>query len=278
VIDTVNHWRTLVGLQPLNVDPRIADAAQHHAEYLALTPQRSCWPNPHEEVMTCSAFSGKTMADRMQSAGYPSSIASEVINWETDATKVVDGWLWTVYHRQPLFDYRLISVGSAHAEGSMNGAATTHNVLDLGSPPNTSPQKQRGPIVFPIPGQTNVPPTFRGDLEGPTPPAPAGARSWQPGQESGTVVSMHFSTDRWSISEHHLYSTDNQTCNELAHTFASRANDPNLNRGTPSNDVFLYADAPLQPESDYVAWVSGTVNGEPFSRTWQFRTGQKSTQ
>ncbi len=268
-----NHWRTAAGLAPLNGDAQIQAAATAHAQYLQNTPQASCWPNPHQEVMTCGGFTGVNMGDRMTTAGYQWSRASEVINWESDAEHAIDGWMWTVYHRQSFLDYRMVDTGYAYRDGQFGGRPATHNVMDFGLPRSSSPQAPAGPVVFPVPGLTNVPRSFRGDLEGPTPPAPGGgATAWPRGVSSGTVVSMHFPGNNWTITDHHLFSAADSACTEVAHTYISKDNDPNLNRGTPSNDVFLYANEPLAAATEYVVSMSGTWNGQEFTRTWAFTT------
>lgn len=267
-----NHWRTAAGLGAQNGNAQIQAAANSHAQYLANTPQATCWPSPHQEVMTCSGFSGASMADRMTAAGYQWMRASEVINWEGDATAAIDGWIWTVYHRQPFMDYRLPDTGYGYSNGTLGGQAVVNNVMDFGLPRGGSPAAPAGPIVFPVPGLTGVPTSFRGDLEGPTPPAPGGTGPWPRGVSSGTVISMHFPGDTWTVTEHHLFSNPTNACSEVPVTYISRANDPNLNRGTPSNDVFMYANQPLTGATEYVAWMAGTYNGADFSRTWAFTT------
>jgi uncharacterized protein YkwD len=268
-----NHWRTAAGLAPLNGNAQIQQAATAHASYLATDDQQTCWPNPHQESSSCAGYTGTNMGDRMTSAGYEWTRASEVINWEDSANAAVDGWIWTVYHRQSFMDYRMLDTGYAYHDGTFGGRPATHNVMDFGAPRSGDAHAPNGPVVFPVPGLTGVPAAFRGDLEGPTPPAPGGGTgAWPRGVSSGTVVSMHFPGDAWTVTEHHLFSTANGACTEVEHTYISKDNDPNLNRGTPSNDVFLYANEPLAAATEYVASISGTWNGQAFTRTWAFTT------
>lgn len=267
-----NRWRTAAGLTPFNAHAQIEQAASAHARFMATTPQATCWPNPHNENQAgCDGFTGRTMGDRMTAAGYSWSRASEVINWEPEPERAVDGWIWTVYHRQPFMDWRLTEVGYGRASGPFGGRTAQHNVMDFGTPRGAQGTAPAEPVVFPVPGQTDVPPAFRGDLEGPTPPAPGGAATWPRGVASGTVISVHFPNSNWNITSHRLLRADGGTCTEVEHTFVTRATDRNL-ANTMSNDVFLYANQPLSPQAEYVVRVEGTFNGASWSRTWAFTT------
>lgn len=267
-----NHWRTAAGLAPFAANAEIEQASTAHSTYLATTPQATCWANPHVEVATCTGFTGAQMINRMQSAGYSAQRASEVINWEATPEQAIDGWIWTVYHRQPFMDYRYTETGYGRVNGPFGSRSAFHNTMDFGARqggPAAMPQAQ--PAVFPVPGQTNVPPAFRGDFEGPTPPAPASTGRWP----SGTVVSVHFPNAMWTITAHRLFQSNPAagTCTEVAHTFVSKDNDPNLNRGgSAANDVFLYGDTALSAGTEYVVQVEGTFNNAPYARTWAFTT------
>jgi hypothetical protein len=269
-----NRWRTAAGLSPFNASAQIEQAATAHARFMATTPQAQCWPNPHNENQGpgCDGFTGRSMADRMTAAGYSWSRASEVIDWEATPETAVDGWIWTVYHRQPFMDWHLVDVGYGREEGPFGGRPAQHNVMDFGTPQgDDSARAPRHPVVFPVPGQVDVPPAFRGDLEGPTPPGPGGG-AWPRGVSSGTVVSVHFPHNRWNISSHRLLRVSGGMCEEVPHTFISHENDDNLNRGTPSNDVFLYANQPLDSQVEYVVRLEGTFDGFAWNRTWAFTT------
>lgn len=211
----------------------------------------------------------------MTAAGYNWSRAAEVINWESDVDRAIDGWIWTVYHRQPFMDWRLVEIGYGREQGLLNGRTVYHNVMDFGAPRSGSmAQAPSAPVVFPVPGQSDVPPAFRGDLEGPTPPAPGGSGGpWPRGVASGTVISVHFPVSDWQVTAHRLFVHNGAACTEVPHTFVSKENDPNLNRGgMGANDVFMYANEPLAARTEYVVQVEGTVNGAPWSRTWAFTT------
>jgi uncharacterized protein YkwD len=267
-----NRWRTAAGLAPLDGTPEIDRAATAHAQFMATNPS-SCWPGAHSQNSAgCMNFTGRDPGARMTAAGYAWSTYGEVIDWANTPERAVDEWIWTVYHRKPFLRWEYLHVGYGRVFGPFNGGMSFHNVMDFGTPRSGArPTPPTTFAVFPVPGQMDVPPGFRGDLEGPTPPAPGMMGPWPRGVSSGTVVSAHFVDGSFDVSEHELYRSvpERNECEIVAHTFISKANDANLRN---ASDIFLYANEALQPRTEYVARLRGTVQGAPFERTWAFTT------
>ncbi len=267
-----NYWRTAAGLPPVNADERLEQAATAHSTFMSQNPS-SCWPGAHfENAGSCMGYTGRSPADRVTATGYRLSASSEVINWEPTPQRAIDGWIWTVYHRAPFQDPSYSEVGFAAVAGRPGDSRRFHNTMEFARPAGGSAQPQTDVSVFPPPGTTGAPTYFQGNLEGPTPPTPATGR-WP----SGTVISLMFHTNTFTITSHKLY--DGQ-CQEVAHsTFrSSRLGDgvvadsqPDAQNGNP-RFVFLYGDARLQTNTQYTVEVRGTVNGEAWSRVWAFTT------
>lgn len=273
-LERANRWRTGAGLPPFAAAPEIEQAASAHATFIATNPRSSCWSeSSHREVMAagCDGFTGVRVSDRLTTAGYRWTAAGEVIGWVNGPADAVDDWIWTVYHRQPFLDFSYVETGFGRARGPLSGFGDTfHNVMEFGRRRGTDPAEGPAYVVFPLPGQTDVPAGFRGDLEGPEPPAPMGASSWPSGYESGTVVSVHFRAEGFNVTQHQLFSRASGRCTELAHTFLSPMSDTNL---SADQDVFMYADVKLAPSTEHVARVRGTLgDGTEFERIWAFTT------
>jgi hypothetical protein len=217
-------------------------------------------------------FTGRDPGARLTAAGYAWRAYSEVIDWEDTPARAVDGWIWTVYHRKPFFRWEFVHVGYGRANGPYNGRTAFHNVMDLAAPRSGRTGTRHATFaVFPVPGQTDVPTGFRGDLEGPSPPAPGTLGAWPRGWSSGTVISAHFNDSNFTITSHELFKSDpaGNRCDPVEHTMISAANDMNL-RNSP--DVFLYANAELSAQTEYVVRLRGTLGGENFERIWAFTT------
>jgi hypothetical protein len=261
-----NHWRTAAGLAAFNANARLLQSAQAHANFMAQNDQQQCWPDPHGEIPGCRGFTGADLGAREMAAGYSYQSAFEVIDWESSVDAAVDRWLWSVYHRLPFLDHTLLEMGYGGSAGGMG----VNNVVDFGTA-SGSPRAPKILPVFPVPGDTGVPTGFRGDLEGPTPPGPGDLGAWPPGKTSGQVISMHFTGGNWQVDAHHLYSHSGAACTEVAHTYIDKNDDPTLGDFS-SNDVFLYANDELHAGTEYVVVISGMFQGQPFTRSWAFKT------
>ena len=248
-----NHWRTAAGLPAFNANVQINTAAQNHAHFMATTPD-DCHAGAHNEEMsysggTCAGFTGQWPWDRMNAAGFEGSAYAEVIDWETGANDAVDGWIWTVYHREAFMDVSYNVLGY--------GTESDNNVMDFGRQGGSSNSGE--PALFPVPGQTGVKPDFNGLYEGPRPPTPDDG-DWP----SGTVVSVSFPSDM-TITSHAIYDAD---CNPVAHSAHSPADDANAGDGF----FYMYADDPLASHTTYTAEVHAMVGGTPWSAVWSFTT------
>lgn len=267
-----NYWRTAAGVPAIHANAQLEQAAMAHSTFMA-TNASSCWPGAHfENAGACMGYTGRTPGDRLAAAGYRLSASGEVINWEATPQRAIDGWIWTVYHRTPFQDPSYTETGFAAAPGRPGDPRRFHNTMEFARPQGTSAPSLNDVSVFPPPGTTNVPTAFQGNLEGPTPPLPA-TGMWP----SGTVISLMFPTNEFTIESHKLY---DGACTEVPHsTFRSaRLADTAVAdaRGDMNNSnprfVFLYGDTRLRGNTQYTVEVRGTVNGEPWSRVWAFTT------
>ncbi len=267
-----NYWRTAAGLAPLNANAQLEQAAMAHSTFMA-SNAASCWPGAHfENQAGCNGFTGRAPIDRVNATGYRASAEGEVINWEATVPRAIDGWIWTVYHRTPFQDPTFTETGFAAAPGMPGDSRRFHTTMEFARPQGASSSALTDVSVFPPPGTTGVPTAFQGNLEGPTPPTPATGR-WP----SGTVISLMFPTNEFTIETHKLY--DGQ-CQEVAHsTFrSSRAAastvadaQPDTNNSNP-RFVFLYGDVRLTTNTQYTVEMRGTLNGAAWSRVWAFTT------
>lgn len=269
-LQRTNHWRSAAGLQPINFNEQIEQAAAAHAHLMATTPQGTCWPGVHNEVVgpQCPGSTGADPGARMSAAGYSWRGYGEVINWEQTPAGSIDGWMWTVYHRQPFMSALYPEAGWAREQGGSLGMNT---VMDFGVPrTGATPPAPTQPWIFPPPGQTGVPTRFAGWTEGPTPPAPVSLGAWPRNVFSGPVLSVHFPNTNFAIREAHLYVAS--SCAPLEFTQLSYMNDANLRRSSNSPDVFFYANAPLASMTEHVMQVTVEFNAMVMTRTWAFTT------
>ncbi len=268
-----NRWRTAAGLAPVDGEENADEAATLHSQFMA-TNAASCWAGAHFQTNAagCTGFTGRDPGARLTAAGYSWSTYGEVIDWADTPERAVDEWIWTVYHRKPFMRWEFVHVGYGRVNGPYNGRTAFHNVMAFAAPRSgRSGTRHAAFAVFPVPGQSDVPTGFRGDLEGPTPPAPGTLGAWPRGLSSGTVVSAHFNDNNFSVTSHELFRSNPESnqCDPVEHTFLSTANDMNLRN---SSDVFLYGNEQLAARTEYVVRLRGTLGGANFERSWAFTT------
>jgi hypothetical protein len=139
-------------LAAVSLDPELCRAAELHARYLALNPaQKARWPGELLELASAPGFS---------SAGAHSG-ARALIAYEGDASRAVEGWLGTFYHRLPLLEPGLFGIGIGMKEDVV--------VLDAHSLAFT-PEKDRV-VVWPPPGAQGVRRSFVPEFPSPVPGA-----------------------------------------------------------------------------------------------------------
>jgi hypothetical protein len=214
-------------------------------------------------------FTGADPGARVRHAGFPGG-AAEVINWDPNPVSSIDGWVWTVYHRQPFVDARWNVVGYGSVPGPFNGRQTRHNTMEFGSLSSMPRGTITEPVLFPPPGATGVPPGFQGNLEGPRPPAPRSTNRWP----SGQVVSVTFPSNNVTILHHRIL---NAFCEPLVHSTFARTEDTahevvGDRQIASAGFVYLYADTALQPGSEHTVELEATVDGRRWYRVWSFRT------
>lgn len=132
-------------------DRTLSDGCRQHARYLQQNrDQLAAWPDAHEEYPDRPGFT----------PGGAFAGTHSVITQAADMIAAIDGWMGTFYHRVPLIDPGLLSVGFA-----LDGGIA---VLDAGSlclPSDTSFLTS----MWPPPDGKNVPLRFHPEMPNPVP-------------------------------------------------------------------------------------------------------------
>ena len=245
VIDRINFWRAEAGLAPLPINAALMQATLNHAEFYVMNGGGA-----HTETPGLPGFTGASIHDRAVAAGYPRySWVDEDVAFNTDAVENVDLFVATVFHRLPLLHPSAIAIGYATASG--NGRAMT--VIDVGLDQNYDPGLNL-PIVYPGPGQTDVPRLWYA-YESPNPvpgvPNPVGSPL--------TVSFLISQSIDWGAVS--LVSA------------AGTAVDVILAEGpTWRKSLGIVPRIPMEAGTTYTATVTGTVDGVAFTKTWSFTT------
>lgn len=245
VIDRINYWRAQAGLPALPINPALMQATRSHADYYVLNGGGA-----HTEIPGYPGFTGASIHDRAVAAGYPLySWVDEDVAFSTDAVENVDLFVATVFHRLPLLHPSAIAIGYATASG--NGRAIM--VIDVGLDQNYDPGLDL-PVVFPGPGQTDVPRLWYA-YESPNPvpgvPNPVGSPL--------TVSFLIGQSVQWGAIT--LVSAGGAAVDVIL------AEGP-----TWRKSLGIVPRTPLAAGTTYTATVTGTVDAGEFTKTWSFTT------
>jgi uncharacterized protein YkwD len=110
VFDLVNRERAAADVPPLQVDLRLAAAAQDHADWMAANG-----------VMSHTGEDGSSPADRAAAAGFPyQTLGENVAAGYSSPEAVVQGWMNSSGHRANILreSFTLAAVGYAYSSGS----------------------------------------------------------------------------------------------------------------------------------------------------------------
>jgi uncharacterized protein YkwD len=100
VVALTNRARASAGCAPLRVDSRISRAAQAHSDDMA---QRRYFEH--------DGLDGRSFADRMRAAGYPSPGAENIAFGQNSASEVMTAWLESPGHRRNILNCDLTTIG-----------------------------------------------------------------------------------------------------------------------------------------------------------------------
>lgn len=247
----VNGARHAAGVPDVAGDASLDTAAEEHAWYTVFNfGQKSLSGlGVHAEDPALPGYVAASSILRDRAAGYPGTHTAEVINHVFTPAAAVRVWLDSVYHRFPIVNAE--STAAGYGEVAIGPLVVA--VMDIGFGAAGS----SGPVVFPADGTKDVPTAFIGN-EVPD-PAPRGTEypvGYPITLEVGSAAGL-------AISAGNLTGPDGRDV--PAWTL-------NPNKEVDSNEWSLLPQQPLKPGATYTVAVSGTLNGQPFSKRWSFTT------
>jgi uncharacterized protein YkwD len=253
----LNFYRAMLGLDPVVADPEQSRTCQVHLDYLQAYATDNGYPYylAHEEDPASPHYSDE---------GNQAGIDSVLSYGQADVRAAVEGWLQTLYHRLPLIDPGLRTVGVAFERGY---ACMQYR------PGTTSSVTADHPVLWPIADGAYTDPAF-GGAESPCPTVddPLNAREC-PG--SGTIVTLGLHDAR-SISDvrGRLYRLDTGEEHPLFRIWHDGGASPHEQMGYVDNTIALVPEVgSTLVETDYEAEIHATVDGTPQTYRWRFGFG-----
>jgi uncharacterized protein YkwD len=250
----INYRRTQAGMPTVAENAQINNAALGHSEYLRINNVMS-----HDQIPGRQGFTGATLKDRLNAAGYTIPIDGyaygEVISGTNNRSGafMAEELITAIYHRFVMFEPMFKEIGTGAASAANGYNYFTANFAARGG---FGPGIARGTIAtWPYNGQGQVTPNFFSDTEEPDPIPNR--------NEVGYPISVHANLDASLVVQ----------------TFTVRPRggaDLAVQRVDPAGDVKTAAAiVPLQPlraATTYDVSFTGTVNGSPVTRQWSFTT------
>jgi hypothetical protein len=251
-LNAENAARVAMGIPCASLVLTLCTSAQNHCDYYTANQGSSTCEasSAHNEVANCPKFTGADPGARIKAAGYSGGGWSECMAFLGDPAGAVKMFIDSVYHRTPVLSpwYRDMGYGSG----------TGCDTIDFGTGASTP---KTVTAHYPYDGQTEVPVSFNGAQEGPTPPVPS------TGWPSGYPVTLY--GQGITVSAHQIMVDGTTT--SLAHQWLD--GDSTLG----SSAKVLYTDAPLTANTTYRVIIEGATSSASVRFEWTFTTGAGST-
>jgi uncharacterized protein YkwD len=253
-LDRVNRYRAEAGLTPVTLDAELSRGCAAHARYLSLNLG-------HPATAGLGAHNEDLKLPGASELGRKAGLASDINIGDPNPLLGVDNWMATLYHRVPILEPTLKTVGYGCARGKQMGWITVLNVHS-GRGPGLRPRD----VYYPAPDQRDVPLHFPigGEIPNPIPEDKTG--------RAGYPITAFFPQDNPLTSASAIL-TDS-TGRELPVWFSSAEHPANgqfvKNQG---NTVCLIAKEPFKPNAIYRVQLRGQRRGTGFEHAWQFTTG-----
>jgi uncharacterized protein YkwD len=245
-LEQLNRYRKIAGLAPVTLDPALSKACLAHANYLVKNSNHPATQGMgmHKEDPSLPGYSAEGAKAGQVSVIMPG-----------DPLKSVDGWMDTFFHRIPLLDPEIRTIGFGAAKGGRWGWFTVMDAQSgIGIP---------GPVCYPGDKQKDVP-LFYADVHN-----PSAVPDDKPAGYPITVTFAH------KVPVLDVKATLRDDKGKEVEVWLSTPEKP-VEARLQRNTVCLLAKQPLQPKRTYTVTVSAQVATSPWARTWSFTTRASS--
>lgn len=252
----INYRRAQAGVPQVAENAQLNNAALGHSEYLRTNNVMS-----HDQVAGRPGFTGASVGDRLNAAGYTlprnGYAYGEIISGTTNGSGfyMAEELVTAIYHRFVMFEPKFREIGT--------GAATTSRgynyfTADFATRGGFGPGIASNAVVtWPFSGQAAVTPNFMSDSEQPDPVENI--------NEVGYPISVHANIDAPVTMQ--AFSVRPRGGANLQVKVVYPAGD-----ASQRTAVAIVPLAPLRAATTYDVSFAGTVNGAPVAREWSFTT------
>ena len=160
----VNGYRAQAGLAPVRADAKLSAGCMEHARYMLL--------NRDTDAMAgLNAHHQRKQLPGASDAGAACGVAADLFPGVSDLGTAVDGWMASLYHRRPMLNPALTTIGIGYAE------LPDHTLMAALMFAQADDRKGAWPVIYPASAQVDVPLEFGNELPN---PVPGGGRGGYP--------------------------------------------------------------------------------------------------
>ncbi len=154
-VERVNEYRAAAGLAPVRADPALSKGCMEHAQYMLQNRGTAA-------MVGLEAHTQRPELPGATPAGAACGKAADLFPGVSDLGTAIDGWMAGIYHRRPMLDPGLETIGVGYAalpDGSLMAA------LMFGK----SKQSRAWPVRYPASDQTGVQLDYANEVPNPIP-------------------------------------------------------------------------------------------------------------
>ncbi len=252
-LERVNAYRAKAGQSPVTLDAELSRGCLAHARYLARN-------GGHPATLGLGAHDEDASLPGFSEEGRKAGKASDIAIGDYDPLFGLDSWMATFYHRIPLLEPHLKTIGFGCARGRRLSWIA---VLNAGT--GREPGKRPTAFFYPAPGQNDVPLHFPSGGEEPNPiPEDTDGKAGYP--VTATFPHATPLTDARAILR-----DDNGNAVPCWFSSPEKLANPKYpnHQGTT---VCLIPKDPLAPATTYHVELQGILGGKAWQKDWQFTT------
>jgi uncharacterized protein YkwD len=254
----VNAYRARAGLPAVALDEKLSRGCAAHARYLVINADHPALSGlkAHDEDLSLPGAS-----EEGKKAGKSSNLGIG----DYEPTDGIDAWMATLYHRIPMLEPNLKTVGFGCALGRRNLWVSVLNVI-VGRDRSVD---RPHPVLYPVPDQTDVPVHFPNSGEEPNPiPDSKSGRAGYP------ITAFFPEKEPLKNATAKLTGPGGQ---EVPCWFSSPeapANPQPQLANRQGDTVCLIPKEPLEPMRTYQVHLQGNRGGKKWQKQWSFTTGE----
>src|SRR5260221_4376593 len=156
VLDAVDRFRARAGLPAVKLDAALSKGCMEHASYMRLN-------RGTDAMVGLNAHTQRPKLPGATPAGAACAKAADLIPGVADLDSAVAAWMAGIYHRRPILDPTLATIGVGYAQLPDGTYMAALMLVDGKSP------SKAWPIAYPADHQTDVPLEYGNEVPNPVP-------------------------------------------------------------------------------------------------------------